>query len=107
MSWQRANIVAAANFIREVITRGNADARARVVYDGLLEVLEPARRTTRLQKESAQSAKAAVTASAARDRRTGADRRRKADRRRIDLGSPTGVDRRAGKDRRTGADRRG
>jgi hypothetical protein len=104
-SWQRANIQAAASYLRELIAAGSSDPRVRSVYEGLLEVLDPARRTARIQRESA-SALPAVAAAAARERRRGADRRR-ADRRKINLGSPTGAERRSGTERRTGGDRRG
>jgi hypothetical protein len=104
-SWQRANIQAAASYLRELIAKGSTDARTKSVYEGLLEVLDPARRAARLQRESARSLPA-VKAQAARERRQGAERRH-VDRRRGDVGSPTGVERRSGRDRRTGEDRRG
>lgn len=106
MSWQRENVQAAASYMRERIAAGADDPRTRAVYEGLLEVLDPNRRTIRLQREAAQAAKAAVTVPTTRDRRTHADRRTHTERRRSSVGSPTGVERRAGVDRRTGQDRR-
>ena len=103
MSWQRSNIQAAAAFIRERMSAGDGTTRTKTVYEGLLEVLEPARRTSRLQREAAESARSAVSVQITRDRRT-TDRRR-TDRRRINLGPPGGVERRRA-DRRAGADRR-
>jgi hypothetical protein len=96
MSWQRANVQAAANYLRERITAGADDPRSKAVYEGLLDVLDPARRTARLQRESAASAKSAVTVQAARERRNHASR----ERRRANAGPPAGVERRAGRDRR-------
>jgi len=39
-AWQRANLVAAINYIGEVIGRSPGDVRAKAVYEGLLEVLD-------------------------------------------------------------------
>ena len=102
MSWQRTNIQAAATYLRERIA---TDARAKVVHEGLLDVLDPSRRTVRMQLEMAAAAKAAVPVTAARERRTQIERRH-TDRRRANHGPPNGIERRAGHDRRTGRDRR-
>jgi len=101
-NWQRANIQLAATYLREVIARG-ADPRAKAAYEGLLDVLDPSRRTARLQRERA-AAVAAIPVPAARERRSRHDRRM-SDRRKVNLGSPTGVERRQS-ERRTGRDRR-
>ncbi len=101
-NWQRANIQLAASYLREVLAKG-ADPRAKAAYEGLLDVLDPARRTARLQRERAAVA-AAVPVQAARERR-GIHERRAADRRKENLGSPTGVERRR-TERRRGRDRR-
>ena len=101
MSWQRDNVQAAAGLIRERIAAGDSTPRTRTIYEGLLEVLDPNRRTARLQREAHAAAKQAVSI---KMERRGTERRR-VDRRRIDLGSPTGIERRRG-DRRTGRDRR-
>ncbi len=109
-SWQRSNIQAAANYLREKIAAGGgADTRAKAVYEGLLDVLEPTRRATRVQKEMALSAKAAVAVKAERDRRerdrrTGRERRIAAALGKADI-LPGGVDRRR-RERRSGGDRR-
>jgi len=105
-NWQRANIQAAASYLRERMLAGVTDPKTKAIYEGLLEVLDPTRRATRLQREAASAAKAAVTVQPARERRAKSDRRRRADRRVANLGSPTGVERRRGGDRRTGRDRR-
>lgn len=104
-NWQRANIQAAATYLREVIAKTPTEARARVVYEGLLDVLDPSRRTARLQRERAASAAAAIPVSAARERRA-THERRGTERRKANQGSPTGVERRRG-ERRTGRERRG
>lgn len=107
VSWQRTNIQAAAAYLRErMAAAGAADARARGVYEGLLEVLEPNRRTLRLQREMADAVTSAVPVQATRERRSTIERRAR-DRRVADLGPPDGVERRASRDRRAGRDRRG
>jgi hypothetical protein len=99
--WQRANVLAAAQYLREVVSRSPDDAKAQSVYQGLLEVLEPARRTIRQQRELSEAARSSVSV---REKRTGADRRA-ADRRRVNLGPPGGVERRKS-ERRGGRERR-
>jgi hypothetical protein len=98
--WQRANVLAAAQYLREVVSSSPGDVKAQTVYQGLLEVLEPARRALRQQRELSEAARSAVTM---REKRTG--ERRRSDRRRVNLGSPTRAERRK-IDRRTGRDRR-
>ena len=99
--WQRANVLAAAQYLRNVVTRAPDDMKAQAVYQGLLEVLEPARRTIRQQRELSEAARSSVTL---REKRAGQERRR-IDRRRVNLGPPTDVERRKN-ERRTGRDRR-
>jgi len=106
MNWQQANIQAAATYLRERIAAGATDARTKAVYEGLLEVLDPNRRKIRLQRELAESAKAAVTVQTSRERRAQDRRGARPDRRVANLGPPGGVERRKG-DRRRGMDRRG
>jgi hypothetical protein len=102
--WQRANVVAAANCLREQIARSPQDAKLRAAYEGLLDLLDPSRILARRQRELADAARQAATA-VKNERRT--SERRKADRRNADLGppSPPGVERRRG-ERRSGGDRR-
>ena len=107
MNWQRMHIQAAAAYLRERIAAGATDAKTRAVYEGLLDVLEPNRRTLRLQRESAQAAKASVVVPVDRDRRRQMDRRAHTDRRLVNLGPPRGIERRKDGDRRAGRDRRG
>jgi len=99
--WQRANVLAAAQYLRDVVARRPDDVKGQAVYEGLLEVLEPARRTIRQQRELSEAARLSVMS---REKRTGIERRR-SDRRRVDLGSPGGErrksERREGRDRRT------
>jgi len=102
-NWQRSNIQAAATYLREVIAHAPTNARAKVVYEGLLDVLDPSRRTARMQRERVAAA-AAIPIPASRERRATRDRRAR-ERRRDNLGSPTGVERRTA-ERRTGRDRR-
>ena len=99
--WQRANVLAAAQYLRDVVSRSPDDLQAHAVYQGLLEVLEPARRTIRQQHELNEIARSAVHVT---ERRSGFDRRA-ADRRRVNLGPPRAVERRKVQ-RRTSADRR-
>lgn len=106
MTWQQANIRAAAAYLRERIAAGATDPRTIATYDGLLDVLDPTRRTARLQREAAQAAKAAVAVPTERDRRALIERRSHRDRRLVNLGPPGGVERRVTPERRTGKDRR-
>jgi hypothetical protein len=99
--WQRANVLAAAQYVRELLLKAPNDLKGRAVYDGLLEVLEPTRRLARQQREMAEAAKGAVRI---REQRSGKDRRA-ADRRKVNLGPPSGEERRQG-ERRSGRDRR-
>jgi hypothetical protein len=104
MSWQRVNIQAAISYLREQM-KGDVDPRVKAVYEGLLEVLEPARRTVRLQREAAEAAKASVPVAVNRERRHRVERRG-SDRRLVNLGPPGSIERRKNPDRRAGADRR-
>jgi len=95
-AWQRANILSALNYLKEV-ARSSRDTRAETLGQGLAEVLEPGRRMVRLQREAAHAA--AAGAGAGRERRTGADRRH-AERRQKHL-SFGASERRRGTERRT------
>jgi hypothetical protein len=101
--WQRDAVLKAAQLIRERFGNPPADPAARIAHDGLLEVLDPARRTVRMQREMSEATrKAAVTANAERRARE----RRANDRRKANQGPPSGVaDRRKG-ERRAGERRR-
>src|SRR5712692_8326935 len=101
--WQRTNILAALNYLKE-IARTNKEPRAGTLAQSLAEVLEPARRAIRLQREGAQAASAG--AGTGRERRADADRRRRADRRQKQVLPFSGHDRRTSAERRAG-DRRG
>jgi hypothetical protein len=97
--WQRANITAAAAYLREVLAREPDNSRVKALYDGLLDVMEPTRRVLRQQRELA------TVAGIARQRRA-TERRAARERRLVNLGPPEGSERRAGKERRSGKDRR-
>jgi hypothetical protein len=98
--WQRANILAALNYLKDLARIGQ-NPQAQTLAQGLMEVLEPSRRTIRLQREAAQAATAGAQAGRERRQR---DRRRSAERRTQQL-PYTGPERRTGRDRRSG-DRR-
>ena len=100
--WQRANVLAAAQYLRIVASRSPSDVKVQAVYRGLLEVLEPARRNIRQQRELSDGARSCVTL---RERRAGRDRR-SAGRRRTHAAS-NGAPERRSTDRRSGGDRRG
>jgi hypothetical protein len=100
--WQRANVVAAANCMREQIARTPGDAKLVAAYEGLLDLLDPARVIARRQREQASAARQAAAAIKAERRRS---ERRSAERRRTNLGPP-GAERRSS-ERRSGRDRRG
>jgi hypothetical protein len=98
-SWQRDAILKAAQLLRDRFGNPPADPQARMAHDGLLEVLDPARRTVRLQKELSEATrKAALTEKAERRARE----RRGQDRRRANLGPPAGVPERRKGERRSG-----
>jgi hypothetical protein len=100
--WQRTNVVAAANCLREQISRTPDDQKLRSAYEGLLDLLDPSRLLARKQREQAEAARHAATA--IRNERRAAERRA-AERRKANLGPPRGVERRSGerrvKDRRS------
>jgi hypothetical protein len=102
MTWQQANIQAAAAYLRERMSAGAIDPRTVAVYEGLLDVLDPPRRAVRMQRES----KAAVAVQAERVRRAAAERRTQRERRLANLGPPHGTERRRASERRSGSDRR-
>ena len=102
--WQRANIMAVANFLREHLARSPEDLRVKSLYEGLLEVLDPSRRTVRVQRELAAASVAATTIKVERRVRE----RRNGERRRLALGPLASQgERRSGTERRSGKDRRG
>ena len=97
--WQRTNVVAAANCLREQISRMPEDQKLRGAYEGLLDLLDPSRlllQKQREQKEMADAARHAATA--IKNERQAAERRaaerRAADRRKVSLGPPRGFERR-------------
>jgi hypothetical protein len=95
--WQRANILAALNFLKDVGRLGQ-NPQAQSLAQGLMEVLEPSRRTIRLQREAAQAATAGAHAGRERRQRD----RRTSDERRKQQITYTGLERRSGRDRRSG-----
>jgi hypothetical protein len=101
--WQRANVVAAANCLREQIARAPDDPKLRAAYEGLLDLLDPSRLLARKQRQMADAARQAATA-VKNERRT-MERRVAGDRRKANAALSSGADRRRG-ERRSGADRR-
>ena len=98
-AWQREAILKAAQLLRDRFGNPPVDAQARSAHDGLLEVLDPARRTVRLQKEMSEATrKAALTEKTERRSKE----RRANERRKVDIGPPPGVN-----DRRKGERRKG
>jgi hypothetical protein len=89
--WQRANVVAAANCLREQISRTPDDQKLRGAYEGLLDLLDPSRLLARKQREMSQAARHAATHIKAERR---AQERRAAERRKASLGPPRGFERR-------------
>ncbi len=99
--WQRDAILKAAHFLQDRF--GDEDGQALAAREGLIEVLDPARRTARLQREIHEATRAAVSPPAKVDRRQ--RERRASDRRKANAGpSPDQPERRRG-ERRT-AERR-
>ncbi|HEX7282148.1 MAG TPA: hypothetical protein VF239_08835 [Vicinamibacterales bacterium] len=101
--WQREAILKAAQLLRDRFGDPPADPQALLAYDGLLEVLDPTRRTARLQRELSEATrKASLTP---RTERRAKDRRLN-DRRKVNLGPPPGIAERRQGERRSGNDRR-
>jgi hypothetical protein len=94
--WQRAHVLAAAQYLRAIVIREAGDVSARAAYEGLLEVLDPERRAARQRREMSQTGRG--------EQRSGRDRRQ-ADRRQVALGPPAGRERRK-RQRRSSRDRR-
>ena len=101
--WQRESILKAAQLLRDRFGNPPVDAQARSAHDGLLEVLDPSRRTVRLQKELSEATRKATMTERAERR---ARERRASDRRKVNLGPPPGTPERRQGERRTGGDRR-
>lgn len=99
-AWQRANVMAAASFLQEILVREPDNARVSALSEGLLDVVDPRRRELRQQRELAKA-----TAAAKQERRQ-AERRAARDRRQTDLRVPAEFDRRSGMDRRVAQNRR-
>jgi hypothetical protein len=87
-AWQREAILKAAQLMRERFGDEPVDLEAMAALEGLLEVLDPPRRTVRLQKEISEvTRQASLTENSERRQRE----RRGRDRRRVDLGPPPGT----------------
>ena len=106
MDWERSAIAAAADYLRTLIDIGSTDDRAKSVYDGLVDVLDPARYATRVQRAVAADAALALMRAGLDRRRATVARRCCADRRLVNAGSVDG-ERRSGIARRVLLDRRG
>jgi hypothetical protein len=102
-AWQRDAVTKAAQFVREKHGNPPEDEQARQALEGLLEVLDPARRTVRLQREISEATRQASLTP--RTERRAKDRRAK-DRRKVNLGAPPGTTERRSGERRAGKDRR-
>jgi hypothetical protein len=102
-SWQREAILKAAQLLRDRFGNPPADAQARTAHDGLLEVLDPARRTARLQRELSEATRKAALAEKTERR---SRERRGTDRRKANLGPPPGVQERRKTERRSGERRK-
>jgi C4-dicarboxylate-specific signal transduction histidine kinase len=97
--WQREAVLKAAQLLRDRFGSPPVDAQARAAHDQLLEVLDPARRTVRLQRELSQATRKAAQTERTERR---ARERRATDRRKVNLGPPPGhPERRTGERRST------
>jgi hypothetical protein len=96
-SWQREAILKAAQLLRDRFGNPPADAHASSAHDGLLEVLDPARRTVRLQRELSEATRKAALAENT-DRR--ARDRRAIERRKANVGPKPGTPERRQTERR-------
>jgi hypothetical protein len=78
VGWQRANVLAAAQYLVERLRVDPADRRAHAICEGLLDVLKPARKSERNERELAAAKAAILVLPDARkglDPRSGKDRR--------------------------------
>ena len=97
--WQRDAILKAAQLLRDRFGDASGDAQARAAQEGLLEVLDPARRTLRLQRELSEATRnAGLTGRVERRTR----QRRVAERRKGDPEPPSGNPERRSAERRSG-----
>ena len=94
--WQRTNIIAALSYLKDIGQIGQ-NPQPQLLARGLMEVLEPSRRTIRLQREAAH---AAVAGAQSGHERRNRERRRDSDRRRQAV-AYSGPERRSGRDRRS------
>lgn len=101
-AWQREAITKAVQLLRERFGNPPTDPQALSAHDGLLEVLDPARRTARLQKDLSRAARGGAFNEKSERR---AKDRRHTDRRKVDIGPPPGISERRKGERRKG-DRR-
>jgi len=98
-SWQREAILKAAQLLRDRFGNPPADDQVRTAHDGLLEVLDPARRTVRLQRELSEATRKAALAEKTERRQK---ERRAKDRRKANVGPPPGAPDRRTRERRAG-----
>lgn len=101
--WQRQAVLGAAALLREHFGAVPLDPKVKAVHDMLLEVVDPARRAQRMQRERATADPGA--AFNLKSERNGQGRRTGGERRVMNLGSPTGEERRLA-ERRKSHDRR-
>lgn len=101
-SWQREAILKAVQLLRDRFGSPPTDPHAGIAHDGLLEVLDPARRTERLQRELSEATRTATATETTEtpERRAG-DRRGAADKRKSDEGPPPGTPERRRSERRS------
>jgi hypothetical protein len=77
VGWQRANVLAAAQYLVQRLRVDPADRQAQAICEGLLDVLKPTRRSERRQRELAASKAILVPPDERKglDPRSGLDRR--------------------------------
>ena len=102
-AWQREAILKAAQLMRERLANLPDDAEASAALEGLLEVLDPPRRTVRLQREIKEATRPVAAFTESNERRV--KERRGRDRRRVNLGPNPGSAEQRKAERRVG-DRR-
>ena len=61
--WQRTNVVAAANILREQIARTPEDPKLRAAYEGLLDLLDPSRLLARITRATSSVSASGFTPS--------------------------------------------
>ncbi len=103
MDWQRVRVLSTAEYFHDLILGGAGDGRTYAIYEGLLDVLDPDRRSARdVHRKGREAGNGGGDHP---ERRAGTERRILSSRRVRNIGRAAG-ERRTGRQRRSIYDRR-